>query len=402
MRSRRPRTPFAGSRTNDVRFLHTADWHVGKPLRGRSRLEEFAAALDEIVRIARDARVDAVLLAGDVFDSPAPPAEAEKLVYDFLARLLPERIACVVIAGNHDHPRRLAALAQLLEGLRIHVRADVRPAAEGGVVIVPSRDGREEAKVAVLPFVAERKVVDACRLLGAEHEWYEEYARRLEQVLQLLTAGFTPQTVNLVLGHVLISGARVGTGERPLHLGEIYGVNAQQLPSNAQYIALGHLHRPQEIVAPSRTFYAGSIIELDFGEKEQQKRVVIVDAAPGRAPKIESVPLSAGRRLRDLAGTLDELAGMAALVGDDYLRVAVNVDGPVPGVAEQVRERLPNALDVRLVYARETQPSAPPSDGASRTPLELFADFYQRKHQAPPAPDLLELFRDSYDEASQP
>jgi DNA repair exonuclease SbcCD nuclease subunit len=68
-----------------------------------------------------------VLLAGDVFDSPAPPAEAEKLVYDFLARLLPERIACVVIAGNHDHPRRLAALAQLLEGLRIHVRADVRP-----------------------------------------------------------------------------------------------------------------------------------------------------------------------------------------------------------------------------------------------------------------------------------
>jgi exonuclease SbcD len=384
-----------------MRFLHTADWHIGKPLRGRSRFDEFAEALDEIVGIARDRRVDAVLLAGDVFDSPAPPAEAEKLVYDFLARLLPERIACVVIAGNHDHPRRLAALASLLEGLRIHVRADVRPPDEGGVVSVASRDGREEARVAVLPFVAERKVVDACRLVGPEHEWYEEYARRLEQVLQLLTAGFTQKTVTLVLGHVLISGARVGTGERPLHLGEIYGVNAQQLPSNAQYIALGHLHRPQEIVAPSRTFYSGSILELDFGEKEQQKRVVIVDAAPGRAPGIESVPLSAGRRLRDLAGTLDELARMAALVGDDFLRVAVHVEGPVPGVAEQVRERLPNALDVRLVYHREAAP-APSRPAEVRMPAELFTDFYRRKHQAPPAADLLRLFHDSYDEASQP
>jgi exonuclease SbcD len=178
-------------------------------------------------------------------------------------------------------------------------------------------------------------------------------------------------------------------------------VNAQQLPSNAQYIALGHLHRPQEIVAPSRTFYSGSILELDFGEKEQQKRVVIVDAAPGRAPGIESVPLSAGRRLRDLAGTLDELAGMAALVGDDFLRVAVHVEGPVPGVAEQVRERLPNALDVRLVYHREAAP-APSRPAEVRMPAELFTDFYRRKHQAPPAADLLRLFHDSYDEASQP
>ncbi len=99
-----------------MRFLHTADWHVGKPLRGRSRMDEYAKALEQVAGIAIDRRVDAVLVAGDVFDSPAPPPEAEKLVYDFLARLLPEGIACVVIAGNHDHPRKLAALATLLEG----------------------------------------------------------------------------------------------------------------------------------------------------------------------------------------------------------------------------------------------------------------------------------------------
>ena len=94
-----------------MRFLHTADWHVGKPLRGRSRMDEYAAALREVGAIAVDQKVDAVLVAGDIFDSPAPPPEAEKLVYDFLARLVSERIPAVLIAGNHDHPRKLGALA---------------------------------------------------------------------------------------------------------------------------------------------------------------------------------------------------------------------------------------------------------------------------------------------------
>ncbi len=208
-----------------MRFLHTADWHVGKPLRGRSRMDEYALALEQVAGVAIDRQVDAVLVAGDVYDSPAPPPEAEKLVYDFFARLLPERIACVVIAGNHDHPRRLAALASLLEKLRIHVRPEVRPPAEGGVVRVASRDGSEEAAVAVLPFVPERKVVDACAVMDAEHKWYEAYAGRIEQILAALVGGLTPATVNVVLGHLLVAGARFGTGERALHLGDIYGVN---------------------------------------------------------------------------------------------------------------------------------------------------------------------------------
>src|SRR5215470_9830027 len=164
-----------------MRFLHTADWHIGKPLRGRTRMDEFAAALDEVHRIALEAKVDAVLVAGDVFDSPAPPPEAEKLVYDFLARLPPERIACVLIAGNHDHPRKLGALARLLQGLQIHVRPEVRPPRQGGVVNLASRDGGERAQVAVLPFVPERKVNDACQILEPEYLWFEGYARRIEQ-----------------------------------------------------------------------------------------------------------------------------------------------------------------------------------------------------------------------------
>src|ERR1043166_789301 len=108
-----------------MRFIHTADWHIGKTLRGRSRMDEFAAALEEVARIAVEAKVDAVLVGGDVlFGAQTTAPDTDKLVYDFLARLLPERIACVLIAGNHDNPRKLSALANLLDSLHIFLRGE--------------------------------------------------------------------------------------------------------------------------------------------------------------------------------------------------------------------------------------------------------------------------------------
>ena len=315
-----------------MRFLHTADWHIGKPLRGRSRMDEFAAALDEVYRIAATSQIDAVLLAGDVFDSPAPPPEAEKLVYDFFARLIPERIACVVIAGNHDHPRKLAALASLLEGLQIHIRAEVRPAGpgRGRRRAEPRREGASPDRGAPLRARAQGR-----RRLRGDGSRARPGTRptpdALEQILHFLTKDLTAETVNLLVGHLLVSGARFGTGERQLHLGDIYGVNAEQLPGNVQYVALGHLHRPQELLAPAKTCYSGSLIELDFGEREQDKRVVLIDAKPGRAVKLESAPLSAGRRLRDVTGTLAELQRLAPEVGTDFLRVSVKAEAPTPG-----------------------------------------------------------------------
>jgi len=385
-----------------MRFLHTADWHVGKPLRGRSRMEEMAAAVSQVAEIAIDRKVDAVLVAGDVFDSPAPPPEAEKLVYDFLARLLSERIACVVIAGNHDHPRKLGALASLLEGLRIHVRPDVRPPEQGGVVRLASRDGTEEARVAVLPFVPERKVVDACAVMDAEHKWYEAYSSRIEQILAALVKALPVDTVNLVLAHLLVDGARVGTGERELHLGQIYGVNPQQLPSTVQYIALGHLHRPQEVLAPAKTRYPGSLIELDFGEQEQDKSVVILEAQPQRPPHIELVPVTAGRRLRTVEGTLDDLERLAEEGSDDYLRVRVKAEAPTPGLADRVKELLPNALDVTVDHPRD--PGAQPERGKGRgklAPAQLFAAYYEHRNQAPPPAELQKLFDAIHEEAAK-
>jgi len=386
-----------------VRFLHTADWHVGKPLRGRSRMEEYAKALEQVAGVAIEQKVDAVLMAGDVFDSPAPPPEAEKLVYDFLARLVPEKIACVLIAGNHDHPRKLGALASLLEGLKIHVRPEVRPPDQGGVVKLGSRDGKEEARIAVLPFVPERRVVDACTVMDAEHKWYEAYSKRIEQILAALVKGLPESTVNIVLAHLLVDGARVGTGERELHLGQIYGVNPQQLPSGVQYIGLGHLHRPQEVLAPAKTRYPGSLVELDFGEQEQDKSVVVLDAQPQKAPAIELVPLTAGRRLRTVEGTVAELERLAEERSDDYLRVRVKAEAPTPGLADRVKELLPNALDVTVDHPRDGG-KAEGERGKGRgklAPAQLFAAYYEHRNQTPPPKELQQLFDQLHEEAAK-
>ncbi|HEX9188332.1 MAG TPA: exonuclease SbcCD subunit D [Vicinamibacteria bacterium] len=386
-----------------MRFLHTADWHVGKPLRGRSRMDEYAKALGQVAGIAADRKVDAVLIAGDVFDSPAPPPEAEKLVYDFLARLVSERIACVLVAGNHDHPRKLGALASLLEGLRIHVRPEVRPPDQGGVVSLASRDGTEEARIAVLPFVPERRVVDACMVMDAEHRWFDAYGKRIEDILAALVKGLPAGSVNIVLAHLLVDGARVGTGERELHLGQIYGVNPQQLPSAVQYIALGHLHRPQEVLAPAKTRYPGSLIELDFGEQEQDKSVVVLDAQPGRPPAIELVEVTAGRRLRTVEGTLDALQRLAGEASDDYLRVTVKTGGPEPGLADRVKELLPNALDVTVDHPRDggTRQAERGKGRVKLAPAQLFAAYYQHRHQAPPPKELQQLFDQVLEEAAK-
>jgi exonuclease SbcD len=368
-------------------------------------MDEYAKALDQVAAIAKDKEVDAVLIAGDVFDSPAPPPDAEKLVYNFLAKLVSERIQCVLIAGNHDHPRKLDALAALLESLGIHVRHEVRPPDQGGVVTLRSKDGKEEARVAVLPFVAERKVVDACLVMDAEHKWYEEYGRRIEQILAALVKGLPPTTINIVLAHLLVDGARVGTGERELHLGQIYGVNPQQLPSSVQYIALGHLHRPQEVLAPAKTLYPGSLVELDFGEEQQDKSVVVFDAQPQKPPKLEIVPITAGRRLRTVTATLPELERLAAeWTENDYLRVRVKADSPTPGLAERVKELLPNALDVTVEHPRDpAKPgAADPSQGRVKlAPNRLFAAYYEHRHNAPPSPELQQLFDQVHEEATK-
>jgi len=387
-----------------VRFLHTADWHIGKPLRNLRRDDEYAQALTEVLDIALRENIDCLLLAGDVFDTATPPPEAERIVFNFFRELAGAGIPAVVIGGNHDHPRRLNAFARILDLVNIHVLGEPVPG-EGGVVTIGSRDGAETAVIAALPWVSERKVRSWEGLLqGDEH--YADYAEEVAKMMAYLCGSFRSDTVNLMVAHLMMEGAIVGgeaSGERPLHVGQAYAVNPRRLPAEAQYIALGHLHRSQEIV-PRQAYYSGSLIQLDFGEAGQQKSVNVVEVTPGRPAHMEPVPLTAGRRLRDLGRprdglTLEQLEALAPDVDDAYLRVFVRVDRPFQSLADRVRELLPNTLDI-VVEKTEEREAAEPADLMRLSPTELFLAYYRDGHTAEPPADLMQLFGQLYEEVT--
>ena len=196
-----------------MRLLHTSDWHVGKTIRGRSRLDEFHAALAELISVAVDEAVDAVLVAGDLYDQRAPTPDADALVFETLVQLHRAGIPVVAIPGNHDSPVRMEALAKLLEAIGVVMVPRVLPPDGGGLVEVPSRDGSERAVIACVPFVPERRFGDATSLFHATAEWYQSYAEGMGRLFAAMTAPFPDDAVNVLMAHVFTDGAIPGGGE---------------------------------------------------------------------------------------------------------------------------------------------------------------------------------------------
>ena len=378
-----------------MRFLHTADWHVGRTIRGRSRADEFAAALDQVVAVALDEGVDAVLLAGDVYEHRAPGPEADELVFDAFLRLHDAGIRVVSIPGNHDSPIRMGAFSRLLKPVGVEVAARVAPPTEGGIVVVPSRDGSEEAEIACVPFVPERRFGDAAALFEASEAWFQSYAQGMGELLGAMASGFTAGRIPIVMGHLFTDGALVtpGGGERELTIGIAYAMAPSRLPGDAAYVALGHVHLPQAVKgSPAPARYAGSLLQLDFGEAGQKKSVAIVEASPGKPARVREVPITAGRALRDVRGTLDEILEQASSFGDAWLRVFVTTEGPVPGLGDRVRDELPNALDVVPVYERGEERGGGSVPLRTLEPRDQFVAYYRAHHQAEPVEPLLAAF----------
>lgn len=379
-------------------ILHTSDWHVGKRIKGISRLAEQGQVLAEIVAIARAEQVDLVLVAGDLFENAAPTPEATALVYRTLLDLRATDAAVVVVAGNHDNAAGLDAVAPLLAGAGITALGQVRPAAHGGVLQVPTRSG-QVAVIALVPFLSQRYIVRAEALMSgeaAEHNAaYDERARR---IIESLCASFRPDTVNLVMAHLMVRGGRLGGGERDAQTIFEYAVDPMAFPGSAHYVALGHLHRFQQVGGNLPAYYSGSPFQVDFGESEDDKGVVLVQADPGIPAQVRFRPVTAGRRLRTVRGSLGELVALAPSCGDDLLRVVVREQRRA-GLAEEVRELLPNAVEVRI------DPEIDAAAGAEAHPVrrgrgahELFAAFLAERGVADP--ELNRMFAELYDSES--
>ncbi|HEU5484162.1 MAG TPA: exonuclease subunit SbcD, partial [Microlunatus sp.] len=222
-----------------MKLLHTSDWHVGKTLKGRSRLDEQKAVLAEIVALAAEHAVDAVLIAGDVYENVSPTAEAQQLVIRTLLRLQRAGIEVIAIAGNHDHGATFEAYRPLLNQVGIRLIGLARPADRGGVLRFSARSTGEPAVVATLPFLSQRYAVRAAELITrTPAENVGAYDQLVRDVLGNLTAEFTDQTVNLAMAHLTCIGGSMGGGEREAQSIMEYSVPAAIFPIDAHYVAL--------------------------------------------------------------------------------------------------------------------------------------------------------------------
>ena len=385
-----------------MKFLHTSDWHVGRTIRNRSRMDEHRAVFDEIVEIAKRERVDAVLVTGDVFHERRPPLAAEELVARTLAQLARENIVSVVIPGNHDDAARLRTLKPMGDLLQVHMMTDVSEDPSDLIVSIPQRTGGEQALVGCLPYLHPHQVLPAAagtdksenKRLSIYQDKVQEYLRALEESMRRMDSN----AVSVVLAHAHISGTEFGGGE---WRSSVFPVSPGILPSQVHYVALGHMHQPQKVSGTqAQTRYAGSILQMDFGERGQQKSVCLIEAHPGKPAEVSPIELTTGKALLRRTGTAEEILSKAEEFTNAWVEVVLQPEGQTSELIERIRV-LPEVVSLRF---EDTQTRGSVSGAvhnpSERPAAELFTDYYKSKRGAEPEPQLVALFERLYQEVS--
>lgn len=286
-----------------MRILHTADWHLGKNLEGHSRLEEQEAFCNDFVSMVEEHQIDMVIIAGDVYDTSNPPAKAEKLFYDTLKKLSKngERLT-LVIAGNHDNPERLVAAGPLaMEHGIIMVgtpKTIVPVGAYGLHKVVDSGEGYvevevngEKAVILAVPYPSEKRLNEVLYgELEEEEERLQSYSDRIHNLFEHLSKHYREDTINLVVSHLFAMGSEEGGSERSIQLGGSYIVNGSCFPKEAQYIALGHVHKPQIVPGTGRRArYSGSPIHYNKKEISFEKKCFLVEVKAGEEAEVSEL-----------------------------------------------------------------------------------------------------------------
>ncbi|UKS30356.1 exonuclease SbcCD subunit D [Paenibacillus sp. HWE-109] len=377
-----------------MRILHTGDWHFGRSLEGRSRLEEQTAFVDELVRIVQDEAIDLVLIAGDIYDSVNPPAAAEQLFYEGIARLAEGgKRHVAIISGNHDHPDRLAAAGPLAAKQGITIIGLPIPEIQS---IGIAKTG-EMARLIALPYPSESRLKELLSDIAEEEVLRSKYSERVGALIRKQAQFFQTDTVNLIMSHLYVLGGHETESERPIQVGGAYTVDTNALTAGAQYVALGHLHRPQNVKAASPIRYCGSPLAYSFSEAGQAKSVTILDLAPGQAAEPKEIYLTSGRPLvswkaKDGIGQVHQWLeeGRDASAWID-LEITMTSAMSIEQI-QTLRKAYEGFIHIRPIYP-EMETARAAVAKADLTMEEHFTRFYARQTGgAQPEPELVRLF----------
>ncbi|MFK7937662.1 MAG: exonuclease SbcCD subunit D C-terminal domain-containing protein [Saprospiraceae bacterium] len=371
-----------------MKILHTSDWHLGQKFLYRSREQEHQRALEWILQIIENQQVDALIIAGDIFDIGNPPNYARTMYYQFLRKLLKTDCRHIVITGgNHDSPSMLNAPRELLSTMNIHVVGCATEDLADEIIELKNAESEVEAVVAAVPFLRDKDLRFSYAGESGEERIERLRAGLLKHFTDLgeLMKQYADQDIPLLAtGHLYMKGAFASDKQDNIYIGDKENISAAEFPTVFDYVALGHIHRAQTLGDFNHIRYCGSPIPLSFSETKDEKSVYLLHFNGKKLEQIETLPLPTFRRLKTISGDLDYVKTRLQKLADDYadhlptwVEVIVETDRLIPNLDQQLydfsKEMPLELLKIRVkrqVEAQEFQAIAKKLDDL--TPLEVF------------------------------
>ncbi|WP_432666126.1 exonuclease SbcCD subunit D [Wukongibacter baidiensis] len=394
-----------------MRILHTSDWHLGKHLENQSRLDEQEKIIEDIIEIADEKEIDLVIIAGDIYDNSNPPAKAERLLYKTLRRLGKngER-AVLVIAGNHDNPDRLTASTPFAYEHGIILLGNPKSKAEKGMIgkheVLEAGEGYIELKIndekiviLTLPYPSEQRLNEALGDISDERELQRNYSEKVGEILGNLSEKFREDTINIAVSHIFVLGGETSDSERVLQVGGGLTVAGESLSVGAQYIALGHLHKPQKVKYKNgHAIYSGSPLQYSRSEIGYSKCVYVVDLKPGEEAKTEEILLKNRKPIEVWrCKGIDEAIDMCEKNVDREVWAYLEIE--TDKVLDQsqikdIKKLKPDILSIVPILEEIESDEKDLENFKERSIMELFKEFYVHQKKVEPTEDFMTLFAD--------
>ena len=302
-----------------MKFLHTSDWHLGRSLYGRKRYDEFSKFLDWLGATIEKESIDALLIAGDVFDTSIPSNRSQELYYRFLCRVSGSHCRnVVIIAGNHDSPSFLNAPKDLLRALNVYVVGSMTEDPEDEIIVLKDENNKPQAIVCAIPYLRDKdiRIVEAGETIdvknaklvaGLKAHYFRVYAKAEQKQKECKKYGNLCLPI-IAMGHLFTAGGKTvdGDGVRELYVGSLAHVGEDVFPPSIDYLALGHLHVPQCVGKSKHIRYCGSPIPMGFGEAHQDKKVIVVQFTDTN-PSVQEIKVPCFQPLEQIVGSLDDI-----------------------------------------------------------------------------------------------
>ncbi len=392
-----------------MRIIHTSDWHLGKTLEGNSRLAEQEKFLDEFIHIVKEKQADLIIIAGDIYDTGNPSAKAESLFYRSIKKICQKgKRAVLILAGNHDSPERLEAVMPIAREQGIIILGTPKSIIEigkyGEFEVISSGEGvieikikDENAVIITIPYPSEKRLGEILSNSSDEEEIQKSYTERIGEIFTQLSKNYREDTINLAASHFYVSGGETSESERSIQLGGSYAVELKHLPKNAQYIALGHLHKTQHFnIGNTPVIYSGSPIQYSRRERTNKNCIYFLELTPGIKALPERIYLSNYKPIEVWKCESIEEA-IEKCKNDSNRDVWVYLEIKCDRIISQqeikeMKQYRRDIIEIRPIIEGITEDEEFYENLTEKSIEEVFSKFYLWKNEVEPTQEIVELF----------